>query len=946
MRTKFSKLLSILLCLVMALTLLPTVALAAGSGYQDTDGHWAETAIDRWSAYGVLEGDSGNFNPDGALTRAQMAAILSRLLNLPDAPDAGFSDVKPDDWFAEYINKCAAAGIMLGDNGKANPNEPITRQQAIVMIARALGIQPIENPDLTKYADAAQVSAYAQGYVAALIEAGIVGGVTADLLAPQANINRASTVTILDRAIGTYANEAGETIKADGDGLILIVAKDVKLTDVPEGTRIVVADGATGLTVNGKAVSDDQTYIVPETTTDTPSGGSSSSGGSSHTHSYTTEKVTKEPTCTEAGVKTLTCSCGATKTEEIPATGVHTYTYANNSDGTHTGTCSVCGAKVENEKHTAGDTAACTKCGAEIVAKIGTVGYTDLQAALNVGGEVVLVKDISLSDIVTVSNKVTIDLNGVTITELTPQARRIKIEATGDLTVFDSAGSGKIQNTDILASNGEGSYGLIDNYGKLTIQSGNFIDKAKHGNGGAIRNRPGATLVINGGTFRCETTETEDNPGSGYFNAGNPCVTANGKVTISGGSFSTVCKYSMAIKTFSDSVATIENATITSENSGGIEVAGGIATVRNCQITTNVMNSYYSSAVAVSNGGTVTVSDSGVYNSIGRGVYVFSSGGTINIDGGTVSGVQGAVKLDISQGSADAVVNISGGNIVGGFEFGGSSSTAVHKLTITGGTFSVNPTAYVAEGYGALPEVQESGATLYKVVEGTVVSDEGSLRTAMANGGTVYLADDVVLTNGLTISKDFTLIGNGKSVLSAKPVTVTAENAKFEKVGFADPTNSNNNASSVYVYAPNKTVTFDGCTFEDNQWDAIQYTSKDATSITITNCKFALDDDRTNCHRFIHIEPRNSGAYTTVEATVSITNNTFYADDATCNDSLITMYGPKFANMTISGNKVIGNITLTDSYASGNIWISDGLSSTMWSASNGFTVMAPATAGE
>ena len=208
MRTKFSKLLSILLCLVMVVGMLPTVALAAGSGYQDTDGHWAETAIDRWSAYGVLEGDSGNFNPDGALTRAQMAAILSRLLNLPDAPDAGFSDVKPDDWFAEYINKCAAAGIMLGDNGKANPNEPITRQQASVMIARALGIQPIENPDLTKYADAAQVSAYAQGYVAALIEAGIVGVVTADLLAPQANINRASTVTIFDRAIGTYANES------------------------------------------------------------------------------------------------------------------------------------------------------------------------------------------------------------------------------------------------------------------------------------------------------------------------------------------------------------------------------------------------------------------------------------------------------------------------------------------------------------------------------------------------------------------------------------------------------------------------------------------------------------------------------------------------------------------------------------------------------------------
>ena len=447
MRTKFSKLLSILLCLVMALTLLPTVALAAGSGYQDTDGHWAETAIDRWSAYGVLEGDSGNFNPDGALTRAQMAAILSRLLNLPDAPDAGFSDVKPDDWFAEYINKCAAAGIMLGDNGKANPNEPITRQQAIVMIARALGIQPIENPDLTKYADAAQVSAYAQGYVAALIEAGIVGGVTADLLAPQANINRASTVTILDRAIGTYANEAGETIKADGDGLILIVAKDVKLTDVPEGTRIVVADGATGLTVNGKAVSDDQTYIVPETTTDTPSGGSSSSGGSSHTHSYTTEKVTKEPTCTEAGVKTLTCSCGATKTEEIPAKG-HSFVYADNGDGTHIGTCSSCGVTSDAAAHdTAGTDGACSVCGANpgdhtVSLKHGnTVSYyNDFTTAVSeaqAGDTVTLLTNVNCegSDSVEFAKNLTLNLNKKSLTGFKLQVKGANLKLTGNGTV-------------------------------------------------------------------------------------------------------------------------------------------------------------------------------------------------------------------------------------------------------------------------------------------------------------------------------------------------------------------------------------------------------------------------------------------------------------------------------------------------------------------------------
>lgn len=289
------KILSLILVFAMTVSLLTVGTGAVEPTYGDTAGHWAESSIERWSAYGIIQGSNGQFDPNGQLTCAQLATILAKLLKLPAAKDAGFTDNTADAWYYDAINRCAAAGILTGNgDGTVTPEAPITRERAMVMLARALGIEPVRKPDLTKYTDAAQVSAYAQGYVAALIEAGIVGGVTADELAPQDNINRASTVTILDRAISTYADEAGATVKADGKGIVLVVAENVKITNAPEGTKIVVADGATGLTVNGKSVSDDQTYIVPKTTT---SSGSSSSGGHSHTHSYneTTHK----------------CSCGA-----------------------------------------------------------------------------------------------------------------------------------------------------------------------------------------------------------------------------------------------------------------------------------------------------------------------------------------------------------------------------------------------------------------------------------------------------------------------------------------------------------------------------------------------------------------------------------------------------------------------------------------------------------
>ncbi|MBQ6430740.1 MAG: hypothetical protein IJJ99_02530 [Oscillospiraceae bacterium] len=59
-----------------------------------------------------------------------------------------------------------------------------------------------------------------------------------------------------------------------------------------------------------------------------------------HTHSYTSA-VTTAATCTEAGVLTYTCACGASYTEPIPATG-HSLTYTNNGDGTHTAACANC----------------------------------------------------------------------------------------------------------------------------------------------------------------------------------------------------------------------------------------------------------------------------------------------------------------------------------------------------------------------------------------------------------------------------------------------------------------------------------------------------------------------------------------------------------------------------------------------------------------------------
>lgn len=447
------KALSLILAFAMAVSLFTVGASAAEPTYGDTAGHWAEASIERWSGYGIIQGSNGKFDPDGQLTCAQLATILARLLKLPAAKDAGFIDNPADAWYYDAINRCAAAGILKGNgDGTVTPNASITRERAMVMLGRALGIEPIENPNLTQFTDGAQVASYARGMLAALIRAGIVGGVTADQLAPQNNITRAATVTILDRAIGTYADKAGETVNANGKGIVLAVADDVTITgevnkllvpandievtvkgsknidyivisgdnskvildnasadnvtldgeksavETKNGAKIdnvIVTENAPGATVDVgsgttvgnvenhaedatvtgsgtvkkvesdkditvrtketdvKNIGDEKITVTDKSGKDTTVGttgsgssttvnkGTTSSGGGSytppaqHTHTWDAGVVTKEATCTEAGVKTFTCSCGATYTEAIPAKG-HNY---NN------GVCSNCGAK-------------------------------------------------------------------------------------------------------------------------------------------------------------------------------------------------------------------------------------------------------------------------------------------------------------------------------------------------------------------------------------------------------------------------------------------------------------------------------------------------------------------------------------------------------------------------------------------------------------------------
>ena len=97
--------------------------------------------IERMAELGITQGcgDGSGFCPEHPVTRAQMAAFLSRAYELPDAPDPGFVDVPSDAWYAADVAKLAASGISVGcgDGTGFCPDTDTTRAQMATFLYRA-----------------------------------------------------------------------------------------------------------------------------------------------------------------------------------------------------------------------------------------------------------------------------------------------------------------------------------------------------------------------------------------------------------------------------------------------------------------------------------------------------------------------------------------------------------------------------------------------------------------------------------------------------------------------------------------------------------------------------------------------------------------------------------------------------------------------------------------
>ncbi|MBE6623193.1 MAG: S-layer homology domain-containing protein [Ruminococcaceae bacterium] len=286
----FRKLLSVVLAAVLVFSAMPFMAVSADSQVSiealtdfPAEDHWSYAAMKEGVEGGIIYGYEDNtVRPKGLLTRAEMCAVITRAFGAERMAyiEGKFSDVESDDWFYTDIAKAIKMRIAEGQGGGImNPNASITRQDAIVILARALVIEKDDTTSIDAFYDSNLVADYAKGYIAAFLGRGYIHGYEDGSLRPVNSISREEFAQIMANIFSMYVRDNGAITLGEVEGEVMLTGDEVYLHNTVVNGDLIIGDGVgstnvtmDNVTVNGRIVfrggEDRRVYFVNTQRTD------------------------------------------------------------------------------------------------------------------------------------------------------------------------------------------------------------------------------------------------------------------------------------------------------------------------------------------------------------------------------------------------------------------------------------------------------------------------------------------------------------------------------------------------------------------------------------------------------------------------------------------------------------------------------------------------------
>ncbi|MGA4519520.1 S-layer homology domain-containing protein [Solibacillus silvestris] len=174
--------------------------------FTDIQNHWGKDYIDVVYAKGIMNGyEDGTFKPNANMTRAQVISVISQAFGLTAKNKAPFNDIS--HYAQQTQNGIAAAyeaGLIKENNGNFNPQGNITRSQLALILMRLSTVQAgqqYEPAKLAPFQDIANYDREAQLAITFLYDTGVVQGTSATTFSPKGNVTRAQIAKILVLAI-------------------------------------------------------------------------------------------------------------------------------------------------------------------------------------------------------------------------------------------------------------------------------------------------------------------------------------------------------------------------------------------------------------------------------------------------------------------------------------------------------------------------------------------------------------------------------------------------------------------------------------------------------------------------------------------------------------------------------------------------------------------------
>lgn len=166
------------------------------------DGYWAKMPIENNATVGLVQGyPDGNFKPERALSRAELATLLVRAkgIKLPDGQARQvFKDVKPGFWAAKYVEVAQREGLVKGYPDKTfRPNNKINKAEGIALMVRFDGAKLAE-VDSKPYWDIG-TNHWAAKYIQAAKENGMLQFIERNRLRPKEALVRSESVEMLGK---------------------------------------------------------------------------------------------------------------------------------------------------------------------------------------------------------------------------------------------------------------------------------------------------------------------------------------------------------------------------------------------------------------------------------------------------------------------------------------------------------------------------------------------------------------------------------------------------------------------------------------------------------------------------------------------------------------------------------------------------------------------------